>query len=352
MDRKQLNSFKTALTSVFEDSRYREKLLADAEKRNQQKAESDALNVMVRQEMANLRKIQGANFDQNDQYALRSAALNKLSGNEEFVQRANAIGQVVGQYAGDGSAGRFGYRYSSQKEADAASKASRDKLFDQEGNARLPDFENAKYDPNTGKTNVPMVGKVEPFIKTASQETTDALKSSGNDIAAARAMEAQNRGDSASGRSVNPNGTIDDAGSGRYEALRQENIARNEQRAREAEEARKPKAREPFNYVNPNSPEGRIKARAEAEAAGRDDPTSEFYDREAAQARVAAATEREEAVRAQARADIPAAEEAYNKAVSRLKQMRQGQFGRPVPGGTERFYPPPSKPPSKPNQRQ
>jgi len=336
MDRKQLNSFKTALTSVFEDSRYREKLLADAEKRNQQKAESDALNVMVRQEMANLRKIQGANFDQNDQYALRSAALNKLSGNEEFVQRANAIGQVVGQYAGDGSAGRFGYRYSSQKEADAASKASRDKLFDQEGNARLPDFENAKYDPNTGKTNVPMVGKVEPFIKTASQETTDALKSSGNDIAAARAMEAQNRGDSASGRSVNPNGTIDDAGSGRYEALRQENIARNEQRAREAEEARKPKPRQPLNYVNPNSPEGRYKAEAEAEA-----------EAEANRAKVAAATEREEAVRAQARANMPATEEAYNKAVSRLKQM-QGQFGRPVPGGRERAYPPPSNP----NQRQ
>ena len=345
MDRKQLNSFKTALTSVFEDSRYREKLLADAEKRNQQKAESDALNVMVRQEMANLRKIQGANFDQNDQYALRAAALNKLSGNEEFVQRANAIGQVVGQYAGDGSAGRFGYRYSSQKEADAASKASRDKLFDQEGNARLPDFENAKYDPNTGKTNVPMVGKADQPIKTASQETTDALKSSGNDIAAARAMEAQNRGDSASGRSVNSNGTIDDTG--RYEALRKENIARNDQRARDAEEARKPKAREPFNYVNPNSPEGRIKARAEAEAAGRDDPTSEFFDREANQAKIDAATERIEAVRAQARANIPAAEERYNQAVGRLKQM-QGQFGRPVPGGRQRAYPPPSNP----NQRQ
>lgn len=306
MDRKQLNSFKTALTSVFEDSRYREKLLADAEKRNQQKAESDALNVIVRQEMANLRKIQGANFNQNDQYELRAFALDKLSANEEFTKRANAIGQVVGQYVGDGSAGRFGYRYSSQKEADAASKASRDKLFDKEGNARLPDFENAKYDPNTGKTNVPMVGKADQPIKTASQETTDALKSSGNDIAAARAMEAQNRGDSASGRSVNPNGTIDSPS--RYEELRKENIARNDQRARDAEEARKP---------------------------------------EANQAKIDAATERIEAVRAQARANMPAREEEYNKAVSRLKQMRQGQFGRPVAGGTERFYPPPSNP----NQR-
>ena len=91
-----------------------------------------------------------------------------------------------------------------------------------------------------------------------------------------------------------------------------------------------------MNYVNPNSPEGRYKAEAEAEA-----------EAEANRAKVAAATEREEAVRAQARANMPATEEAYNKAVSRLKQM-QGQFGRPVPGGRERAYPPPSNP----NQRQ
>jgi hypothetical protein len=44
---------------------------------------------------------------------------------------------------------------------------------------------------------------------------------------------------------------------------------------------------------------------------------------------------------------MPAREEAYNKAVSRLKQM-QGQFGRPVPVGRDRAYPPPSNP----NQRQ
>jgi hypothetical protein len=305
MNRKQLNSLKDSLKEILSEENgydWRAAAIKRNEEKRARKAESDSLNVMVRQEMANLRKpIQGANFDQNDQVGLRAAAIDRLSGNKEFVKRANAIGQTVGRYAGDGSAGRFGYRYTSQAEADAAGKESRDRLFDQEGTARIADTENKRYDPNTGKWTTPMVGKA-----------------GSEDVSV-----------------INQNGTIDSPS--RYEELRQENIARNEQRAREAEEARKPKPREPFNYVNPNSPEGRYKVEAEAEAKA-----------EANRAKVAAATEREEAIRAQARANMPAREEAYNKAVSRLKQMQQGQFGRPVPGGTERFYPPPSNP----NQRQ
>ena len=252
-----------------------EAIRAQAQERNRQKkerqSELDALETQVQQTMrdmaASAKQQQGQvgpSFgnvqDPSDQKELRARALDQLQQNAEFRERANKAGQSVGQHTGSGSAGRFGYRYDTQKAADAAAAESAKRLFDAEGNARLPDFENKRWNANTGKWEIEMVGKGPSA--TATQKSADELAAVASgpnaDIAAARAMGAAERGDVGFGRRVDPTrGTVDDTE--RYEQLKRQQQERQRQREQEMAAASRTPQRRPFNYVNPNSAEGRLR---------------------------------------------------------------------------------------------
>ena len=277
--------------ALSEDSsvnrRTSEAVRAQAQERNRQKnernAELNALEIQVQQKMrdmaASAKQQQqgqvgpplGNVQDPSDQKELRARALDALQQDQDFIARANKVGQSVGQYTGSGSAGRFGYRYDTQKAADAAAAESAKRLFDAEGNARLPDFENKRWNANTGKWEIEMVGKGPSA--TATQKSADELaavasgpnannadrKAAPNaDIAAARAMGAAERGDVGFGRRVDPTrGTVDDTE--RYKQLKRQQQERQRQREQEMAAASRTPQRRPFNYVNPNSAEGRLR---------------------------------------------------------------------------------------------
>lgn len=251
-----------------------EAVRAQAQERNRQKkerqSELDALETQVQQTMrdmaASAKQQQGQvgpSFgnvqDPKDQKELRARALDQLQQNAEFRERANKAGQSVGQYSGSGSAGRFGYRYDTQQAADAAAAESAKRLFDAEGNARLPDFENKRWNANTGKWEIEMVGKGPS--STATQKSADELAAASGpnaDIAAARAMSAAERGDVGFGRRVDPaRKTVDDTE--RYEQIKRQQQERQRQREQEMDAARRTPERRPLNYVNPNSAEGRLR---------------------------------------------------------------------------------------------
>ena len=198
--------------AISEDinQRMSDAIRAQAQERNRERKERKAafgeLETKVQQtmrDMAASNSAMGPNQVQNpqDQKELRARALDKLQQDADFTAKANQYGQAVGQYSGSGSAGRFGYRYDSQAEADAAADASRKQLFDAQGRAKV--FEK---DPKTGT----LVGR---------------------DATSAEIKERERR-------------------KADFEA------------AREAD--RNPPQRKPFSYVNPNSAEGRIEAQIKA----------------------------------------------------------------------------------------
>jgi hypothetical protein len=198
--------------AISEDinQRMSDAIRAQAQERNRERKERKAafgeLETKVQQtmrDMAASNSSMGLNQVQNpqDQKELRARALDKLQQDADFTAKANQYGQAVGQYSGSGSAGRFGYRYDSQAEADAAAEASRKQLFDAQGRAKV--FEK---DPKTGT----LVGRD------------------------AKPSEIQDR----------------------------ERRKADFEAAREAD--RNPPQRKPFSYVNPNSAEGRIEAQIKA----------------------------------------------------------------------------------------